>query len=217
MNVLAALDAAELCNHRASEEVLSLVAESQSDDRLGHHHMRFMHHIAEQRNDSSSTVLDIGCGTGFSVYTLEDMLPHAKYTGVDISEAALAIARDRHPTKTFVHGNIYDLPHIFTHNSFQFFQAQGVLCHLSRNKMQQALRAIYAVIQPGGIGMLSMGIGHETEVVTEYLGQTFTTPMLIHHWDEDEFRTEITNAGFRIIDPVSCYGCNVMTDILQKT
>ena len=40
-----------------------------------------------------SSLLDVGCGVG----TVADYLPALDYTGIDVSQKALAIARNRHP------------------------------------------------------------------------------------------------------------------------
>lgn len=216
MNVLAQLDEVELANHRASDAIIQHIVEANDDDQLSHHHICFLPFIDEFPSIAGQTVLDIGCGPGLSVSVIEEMIPQCSYTGVDISDISLTIARERFPDKQFILANLYDLPQVFPPHSFRFFLAQGVLCHLSRHRMRDALRAIHAVIEPGGYGMVSMGIGTETEVVTEYQGRQFSHPMHIHHWDERAFRKELVEAGFLIADPVSCYNCNVMTDIVQK-
>jgi SAM-dependent methyltransferase len=161
-------------------------------------------------------VLDIGCGPGRSVAVLEELLPQTRYVGVDISPTAITMARQRYPDKAFFHLDLYDLPWLFEPNSFQYFFAQGVLCYVARAKMQRALRAIHAVIEPGGIGMIAMGIGKDTEIIREYDGTPLAKPLAVHYWEEDAFRQELTTAGFTILDPVSCHNCGVMTDIIQK-
>src|ERR1700741_180265 len=40
-------------------------------------------------------VLDVGCGAGATSFAFADALPHAGITGLDLSEALVAAARDR--------------------------------------------------------------------------------------------------------------------------
>jgi SAM-dependent methyltransferase len=49
------------------------------------------------------TLLDIGCGGGKNVFNLKERL---SVTGVDLSPAMLAQARDLNPESTFVHGDM---------------------------------------------------------------------------------------------------------------
>ncbi len=58
-----------------------------------------------------TTVLDVGCGTGFLTRHLR-----GKVVGLDQSESALEIARKRAPGAAFVRGNALELP--FSNGSF---------------------------------------------------------------------------------------------------
>jgi ubiquinone/menaquinone biosynthesis C-methylase UbiE len=213
---LAKLDKDELANYLANEAIIDLVANLEEDDFLSHHQERFIPYIDSFSDTYGQKMLDIGCGPGKSVNLLEELMPLGEYVGIDVSPRSIAAAQERFPYKRFHLANIYDLPQLFMPNAFRFFFAQGVLCHISKHKMHEALRAIHAVVERGGYGMISMGIGTTTEVVTEYRGRTLERPIHVHFWDEQEFRKELDNAGFDIVEPVSCYNCSVLTDIVRK-
>jgi len=57
-----------------------------------------------------TSVLEVGCGTG-RIYErlVPALIPASAYTGVDTSEAMLAIARRRHPEGNFRRGDAFEL------------------------------------------------------------------------------------------------------------
>ena len=56
---------------------------------------------------SKSRLLDLGCGTGANYSRLVDNgIPFATYTGVDVSTALLARARASYPSATFILGDV---------------------------------------------------------------------------------------------------------------
>src|SRR3954471_8689562 len=46
-------------------------------------------------SDAPGRILDIGCGAGATSLALADAFPEARITGVDLSEALVAVARER--------------------------------------------------------------------------------------------------------------------------
>lgn len=53
----------------------------------------------------ATSVLDVGCAAGGFADVWRAFNPDVRYTGVDISEALVAAARERHPDETFVVGD----------------------------------------------------------------------------------------------------------------
>lgn len=49
------------------------------------------------------SILDVGCGKGFLLYELQQLLPNARIVGFDISDYALANAKDEIRDKLFIH------------------------------------------------------------------------------------------------------------------
>ncbi len=56
------------------------------------------------------TILDVGCGTGYGALALAEANPGAKVVGVDLSEASIAIARERLQYHGFGDAEFYALP-----------------------------------------------------------------------------------------------------------
>ncbi len=69
-----------------------------------------------------ASVLDVGCG--WMPYTPDA----ARYTGVDVSTAMLARARELHPDIRYIHASSYDLP--FPDHSFVGVRSSGMLRHM---------------------------------------------------------------------------------------
>ncbi len=78
---------------------------------------------ARLRSLSPARTLDVACGTGF----VTQHLP-GEVTGLDQSDAMVAIARERVPEATFVVGEALDLP--FRDGSFDRVFTSYFYCHL---------------------------------------------------------------------------------------
>ena len=94
-------------------------------------------------------VLDVGCGTGFTL----TRLPRAvRSVGLDYSPAALAFARERAPASSLVRGSAYALP--FADGSFDAVLALDVLEHLDDDLA--AARELRRVLAPGGAAIVTV-------------------------------------------------------------
>jgi ubiquinone/menaquinone biosynthesis C-methylase UbiE len=77
--------------------------------------------------------LDVACGTGFLTRHLR-----GDVTGLDQSDAMLALARDNAPHATFVQGDALELP--FPDGAFDRVFASYFYCHLEEGERVQFLR-----------------------------------------------------------------------------
>jgi SAM-dependent methyltransferase len=59
---------------------------------------------------SPQQFLDAGCGEGFVAKLLLQAMPNLQLTGCDLSEGALAVARETNPRATFVTGSVIEIP-----------------------------------------------------------------------------------------------------------
>jgi SAM-dependent methyltransferase len=117
------------------------------------------HVVLDKTNVGRGTrLLDIGCGTGIAAQLAAEL--GALVTGLDASEAELAIARQRVPTGDFRCGEMEELPYadasfdvVTGFSSFQF--AEDPL-----NALRQARR----VVKPGGyVAMVAWGRAEDCE------------------------------------------------------
>jgi SAM-dependent methyltransferase len=93
---------------------------------------------------SGAHVLDLGCGTGYTLSLLPEDV-HA--VGLDMSRAAISYARTRAPRAELVQGSAYELP--FDDASFDAVLALDVLEHLEEDT--RALSEIQRVLAPNGV------------------------------------------------------------------
>ncbi|MCS6782242.1 MAG: class I SAM-dependent methyltransferase [Gloeomargarita sp. SKYBB_i_bin120] len=98
-------------------------------------------------------ILDAGCGTGVSTDYLAHLNPTAQVIGIDLSEAALAIAQQRVERSGVAHRvqlrrlSLLEVGQLA--QSFHYINCVGVLHHLPNPKA--GLRALAEVLAPGGL------------------------------------------------------------------
>jgi SAM-dependent methyltransferase len=97
-------------------------------------------------------VLEAGCG--MATDGVQFARAGARYTGVDFSPAALALARGRPELRDsgarFVHGSIVELP--FADGSFDLVYSNGVIHH--EPETQRAIDEFHRVLRPGGTAIV---------------------------------------------------------------
>ena len=98
---------------------------------------------------SGARVLDVGCGTG---YTLSRLPNTVRATGIDISSTSVALARERAPHATIVQGSATALP--FDDGAFDACIALDVLEHLDDDL--DAARELRRVVRPGGVVLITV-------------------------------------------------------------
>ncbi|MBM3517684.1 MAG: class I SAM-dependent methyltransferase [Alphaproteobacteria bacterium] len=94
-------------------------------------------------------LLDLGCGTGAHLALLEDFAPRL-VAGLDRSDLALGLAREKAPRAALVRGDLSrSLP--FADESVDATLVLGVLCHAWIENEVTTLREIRRVLRPGGV------------------------------------------------------------------
>lgn len=108
-------------------------------------------------------VLDLGCGSGLDL-VFWGVTAADEVTGLDIDESALAIAKERFPNRTYLHGAGEKLP--FDDASFDRVISAVALPYMN---IQKALAEIHRVLVPDGSVSLSLHL------------PSFTMAELLHH------------------------------------
>lgn len=78
------------------------------------------------------SVLDVGCGEGFTLDRLQREKIGKSYEGIEYEQSAVDLAKKLYPSLTFKQGDIYKLP--YKSNSFDLVVCTEVLEHLENPK-----------------------------------------------------------------------------------
>ena len=95
----------------------------------------------------SSSVLDVGCGKGFLLYEMKQILPGLKISGFDISEHGLSQSREEIRDKLF-HHKAQD-PYPYQEDAFDLVISLGCLHNLRVFELENALKEIERVGRQG--------------------------------------------------------------------
>ena len=95
----------------------------------------------------TSSVLDVGCGKGFLLYEMKQLLPDIKIAGFDISEHGLSQSREEIRDKLFHHKAQDSYP--YENNSFDLVISLGCLHNLRVFELEDALKEINRVGRQG--------------------------------------------------------------------
>jgi ubiquinone/menaquinone biosynthesis C-methylase UbiE len=100
----------------------------------------------------NATILDIGCGGGWTVRNLAALAPEGKVIGLDYSAASVAVSRDTNAKQIeagrveIEHGSVQALP--FPDRTFDIVTA--VETHYYWPDLPANVREIWRVLKPGG-------------------------------------------------------------------
>ena len=87
------------------------------------------------------SLLDVGCGTADLLAYLENEIPDARYTGVDLLEKIIHEARRRHPNATLLQADIFN-ESVFEPQSFDVVFCSGVFNLELGNNVEFLTRAL---------------------------------------------------------------------------
>lgn len=110
--------------------------------------------IEEINPQSGERIIDLGCGTGYYLYLLNNLAISLKLTGFDNDKRALDEAKNTLNNKKidFIAGDMHKMP--FKNNTFDKAISSEVLEHLRNDDV--ALKEIFRILKPGGILVLSV-------------------------------------------------------------
>jgi SAM-dependent methyltransferase len=116
-------------------------------------HQRFALEMVEATLPPSSTILDVGCGSGVMAAKLMEQ-GYAVW-GIDFAEPMIRHAQQLCGSDQFVVGDVQDLP--FPDNAFDGVVSLGVMQFMDSD--EQALREIWRVLRPGGKAVIATPSG----------------------------------------------------------
>lgn len=140
-------------------------------------------------------VIDIGCGAGRDAAIFVDS--GFDYTGIDISEGMLKVARERVPHGKFLQTDFDNID--FPDNTFDCFWAAAAFLHTPKKEVSNNLQEAKRITKNSGIGFISLkektemdeGIIHEDKYggISRYFA----------FYEKDEFKQILEQNGFSII------------------
>lgn len=97
--------------------------------------------ITEIKQLKPTSLLDVGCGEGFTLDKFMQAQVAKKYAGIEYVDAAISLGKKLHPNVPITKGDIYKLP--YKANTFDVVLCSEVLEHLDRP--DEALRELQRV------------------------------------------------------------------------
>jgi len=105
--------------------------------------------LKNTEKDTSTTLLDVGCGDGATEFFFQQYFPHWKIDGIDVSSESIQVAQKRNLSNaTFQVYNSFTFP--FEDNSFDRVFIAGVLHHIAFKQHDKLIKEIYRVLKKNG-------------------------------------------------------------------
>ena len=110
--------------------------------------------LLEAELPDGSAVLELGCGAGIDAIELAE---GRRYTGVDLSETMISLARGRVPSGTFVRGDLASVA--FPQAAFDAVVSLYVFGHVPASEHVPTFRRVFEWLRPGGAFCASVPSG----------------------------------------------------------
>lgn len=164
-------------------------------------------------------VLDVGCGRGRIMTKLAELYPNSRFTGIDLSEEAIAYARDQGSRYglaniEFIASDVSDFDRTADAESYDFVTTFDAI-H-DQAKPLNVLKGIYRALKPDGVYLMQdiSGSSHVHKDMEHPIGTFLYTISCMHcmtvslaqggeglgaMWGEEKTRAYLQQAGFRSI------------------
>lgn len=140
-------------------------------------------------NPKDAKVLEIGCADGRDA---KEIMKFTKnYTGFDVAEEFIKLARANVPGAVFVVGNAltYDYP-----NDLDIVFAFASLLHLDKHGVKEVLDNVHAALKPGGVFFISL---KRTPEYQEFMKESKQGRRMFYAYNPDIIR-ELAGSGYEV-------------------
>ena len=128
---------------------------------------------------SNTSILDVGCGKGFMLCDISELIPGIKVKGIDISEYAIENAMEEMKPHIQV-ANALDLP--FEDNSFDVVISINTIHNLARDECSMALKEVQRVSKEGSFVTLDAYNNLQEKELMKAWNLTAKTMMHVDEW-----------------------------------
>jgi SAM-dependent methyltransferase len=147
-----------------------------------------------QRLLPKGRILDLGSGAGRDAKVFTEL--GYDYTGIDISDTLLEIARQNVPQAKFLKQNLYNLDFI---DKFDGLWAAAVLVHVPKVRINEALSSVKKILNPGAICFINVKAGTGEEMEDYEIEPGTVLKRFYSFWDKAEFEKTLQQASFKIL------------------
>ena len=169
------------------------VAENWANDHMtGNYWQTYLDQL--QQVTPQGKLIEVGSGGGRDAQKI--IAKGYDYTGMDVSDGLLNIAKGNNPAAKFTRASIYNPP--FQTNTFDCFWSAATLLHIPKEKAPNALLQIARICKPMAPGFISLkeGYGEQNVVEQEDYGPVTRR---FSFYEQEEFADLLKDHGYNIL------------------
>ena len=141
---------------------------------------------------TDARVLDLGCGPGNNITTLQSLDDSYSFTGIDLSGDLLNIAKVTHPTCTFIHQNICSL---IVEKQYESILASFCVVHLTHLETEGLIKYIAGSLVEGGSFYISFMEGHSSGFESTSFSED---EIFFNYYQTSEIITMLSDCGLEV-------------------
>lgn len=141
-------------------------------------------------------IIELGCGNGRDAQELIKF--GYQYLGIDASGEMLAQAKSIASQPLFLIMDIYDID-VLSSVKFDAFWASTSLLHISKKRIGEVLTKISSILQPAGVGFISLKPGQGEEMKKEQIGKVEVSRYFAYY-QLDEFAEILSRHNFTVLE-----------------
>lgn len=153
--------------------------------------------FASQFKDNS-TVLDLGCGSGYIANYLCGLNLNA--IGIDFSEEMIRIAKEKYPEVKFLKADFIDIENHFKENSVDGLIAIYSLYFIPRKQFEDVLRSLSRILKNGGKFLFVTESGKGENFITTPLMEdnNIKDQIYVNYYNKEELEDILNKNNFSI-------------------